>query len=276
VPVQTYVEEKPPAPLAELVSTVWIQHVPADSEPYLQRNIPNGSSEILCRLGQAPRVIGQRTMPSIDVLPPGTTVVGARVRPGATRTVFGVPGYELVDRSVDVAELESPGLDVLGEQLAGARSPDETADVLKRRLLAQCAVAPAIDPVVSETVRRLEGVGHGGLRAIRSELSLSERHFRRRVRQAVGLTPKVLERMLRFQRLLASTQSVVARGEDPTDAGVAALAAAAGYADESHLNRECRRLTGLSIGQYLAETCRDCGCGHDHGASFSRILGLSS
>ena len=93
------------------------------------------------------------------------------------------------------------------------------------------------------------------------------------LRDHPGVTPKVLERMLRFRRLLASLQLGLACGENLAGTRLAAPAAAGGYAGESHLNRECRRLIGLSIGTYLDEVNRMCGCGHDHGASIAHLRG---
>jgi AraC-like DNA-binding protein len=54
---------------------------------------------------------------------------------------------------------------------------------------------------------------------------------------ALGYGPKTLERILRFQRFraLAARRPYL---------GLAELAAVAGYADQSHLTRECRRLAG--------------------------------
>jgi AraC-like DNA-binding protein len=85
-------------------------------------------------------------------------------------------------------------------------------------------------------------------------------------------TPKALQWMLRFQGFLALAQHAIARGEAPTDDGLALLAAEAGYADQPHLNRECLRLTGLPPRAYLGEAEHTCACGHDHGASFTLLL----
>jgi hypothetical protein len=60
----------------------------------------------------------------------------------------------------------------------------------------------------------------------------------------------------------------MSHGRAPTEEGLGLLGAEAGYADQSHLTRECVRLTGLSPGAFLGETERHCGCGHDHAASF--------
>ena len=61
---------------------------------------------------------------------------------------------------------------------------------------------------------------------------------------AVGYGPKTLERVLRFRRFL----DLAAR--EPA-AGLAGLAAAAGYADQAHLTRECGRLAGAPPGRLV-------------------------
>jgi methylphosphotriester-DNA--protein-cysteine methyltransferase len=74
---------------------------------------------------------------------------------------------------------------------------------------------------------------------------LSERQLRRRFEHAVGYGPATLARVQRFQRFLAHAQRT------PT-APLARLAADAGYADQAHLARECRRLAGLPPRALLA------------------------
>jgi AraC-like DNA-binding protein len=72
---------------------------------------------------------------------------------------------------------------------------------------------------------------------------LSERELQRRFVRDVGYAPKTLQRVLRFQRFMG--QLHLPRVE------LAGAAAIAGYADQSHLSREARRLTGLSPRQLL-------------------------
>ena len=57
-----------------------------------------------------------------------------------------------------------------------------------------------------------------------------------------------------------------------TDGGLGLLAVRAGYADQSHLTRECVRLTGVPPRVLLAETRRSCARGHDHAASSTPVL----
>jgi AraC-like DNA-binding protein len=128
------------------------------------------------------------------------------------------------------------------------------------------------DPLVSEVVRRLMPWHERDITALTASLYISETQLRRRCRTAVGVAPKVLHRMLRFQGFLALVQQAIAQGRAPTDDGLALLALRAGYADQPHLTRECVRLTGLSPRVFLAQTQLACSCGHDHSASFAPLL----
>jgi AraC-like DNA-binding protein len=89
--------------------------------------------------------------------------------------------------------------------------------------------------------------------AVGDALGISERQLRRRFADAVGYGPKTLARVLRFQRFLA-----LAAGEDRAAAArggsgdLAGLAFAAGYADQAHLTRECRQLSGRTPAELLA------------------------
>jgi AraC-like DNA-binding protein len=266
---QSYVERPPIPALAGVVSSVWIQQVAPDAPPYTQRNIPSGAVELVCRVGSEPRIAGPLTAASVDVLAPGTTIVGLRFAPGAATSVLGLPPAELVDLAVDARDVWGAAA------LAAFADPDAApADLLVRIQLliaARLAEAAAPDPLIAEAVRRLrwatDEVG-----SLTSTLHISERQLRRRFQAATGLAPKPLHRMLRFQRFLSLAQHAIASGAAPAGDGLARLAAEAGYADQPHLNRECLRLTGASPGAFLGEAHEHCGCGHDHAASFLPVL----
>jgi AraC-like DNA-binding protein len=112
--------------------------------------------------------------------------------------------------------------------------------------------------------------------ALATHLALSPSQLRRRCLQAVGVSPKVLQRTLRFQGFLALAQSgAAASGRRGTD-GMAGLAVDVGYADQAHLSRECLRLTGLTPRQLLGDSLDCRACGHDHSAAFKPFLATRS
>jgi AraC-like DNA-binding protein len=74
---------------------------------------------------------------------------------------------------------------------------------------------------------------------------LSERQLERRFADHVGYGPKTLQRILRLQHVVRQLESHGTAGR------LAEVAASAGYADQSHLSRETRRLTGLTPRQLV-------------------------
>jgi AraC-like DNA-binding protein len=269
---QSHTERAPAPALAGLVSSVWVQQVSPASAPYTHRNVPNGSVELRCRLGSVPQVVGPLTRPLIEVLAPGTTVVGVRFHPGAAASVLGLPASELVDQAVSADDVWGRSAAALGERVADAPSVEAAQVVLEARLAARAADAASPDPLVVEAVRELRPWRTEDVGSLTSKLSVSERHLRRRCQSAVGLAPKALHRMLRFQGFLALMQLALSQGRAPAAEGLARLAAEAGYADQSHLTRECVRMTGVTPAAFIGQTQQTCGCGHDHSASFLPLL----
>jgi AraC-like DNA-binding protein len=269
---QAYIERPPVPALADLVSSVWIQQIAPDADPYTHRNIPHGGLELVCQVGSIPRVVGPLTRPLVAVLAPGTTVVGVRFHPGAAPSVLGLPASELLDLAVEADELWGRSAVALGERIDGAASPAEALAALQWHIVGRSGDAPGPDPLVWEAVRQLMPWRTADVGSLTSSLCISERQLRRRCQAAVGLAPKVLHRTLRFQGFLALAQEALARGRSLAGDGLALLAAEVGYADQPHLTRECLRLTGVTPRTFLRQTELSCGCGHDHAASFMPLL----
>ncbi|WP_216094420.1 DUF6597 domain-containing transcriptional factor [Jiangella alba] len=271
---QTYRERPPRRRLAGLLTTTWVQRVAPGSPAYVQRDIPSGAVELVCRVGAAPQLSGPLTGPRADVIPPGSTVVGLRFRPGAAAAVLGLPASELTDLRVGAADVWGTAAAAAGERLAAATTGEAAVEVLEELVTAAAARAGVTgpDPLIAEAVRRLMPWHAAEVRDVGTTLHVSERALRRHCLAAIGVGPKTLQRMLRFQGFLARTQSALADGRDPAGGGLARLAADAGYADQAHLTRECVRLTGATPRTFLRDTQEACGCGHDHAASYTPLL----
>lgn len=263
---QSYRERRPVSLLEHYVSCVWVQRVSPASDAYEHRSVPNGGVELSCLIGSEPRLTGPQTGPTVELLEPGAVVVGVRFRPGAAPPMLGVPASELVDVEAEADAVWGVSALVLGGRLAASASPEQAAAILEAELLARLSAAPAPDPVIGEVVRRLHPWCFGGVASLADSLDLSERQLRRLCRDAIGLAPKVLQRMLRFQGFLALAQA--------RDADLARLAIDAGYADQSHLSRESTRLAGRSPAALLREAERSCRGLHDHAASYAPLLHL--
>ena len=254
------------------MSSVLVQRVSPDAAPYHQRDVPNGSVELRMRLGEVPELTGPLTAPRAQVLAPGTTMIGVRFHPRVATPVLGMPASELVDLSVRADELWGRSAAALADVVAGAPSPEAALRLLEEHLARRLAAAPPPDPLVREATRRLMPWRAADVGEVTSALNVSERHLRRRFASEVGLAPKALHRILRFQGFLALAQQALAQGRSPAREGLAAMAAEAGYADQPHLTHECLRLTGLTPRAFLTAVEDHCGSGHDHSASFQPLL----
>ncbi|MCT2590332.1 helix-turn-helix transcriptional regulator [Streptomyces sp. N2-109] len=201
------------------------------------RVLPDGCMDLIWSDGFL--VAGPDTGPHVDAAAPGRSWTGLRFAPGTGPSVLGVPAHELRDRRVPLDALW-PGAQVrrLTERAAESADPAALLEQLASPLLRP---DPAHD-AVRETV--LRGVRQGSSVAeLAQAAGLSTRQLHRRALDAFGYGPKTLARVLRMRRAL-----VLARAGRPP----AEVALAAGYADQPHLAREIKALTGLPLTQLLA------------------------
>jgi AraC-like DNA-binding protein len=262
--IQSLHERLPPQALRPLVTCVWIQQVAPGSQPYLHQTAPNGSAELVWTIGSDPKVVGPQTGPTATLLAPGTMTIGVRLRPAAVQAVLGVPARELVDLEVDAQDVCGRWVVALHNRLQEVSAPQAAAAV-EAELSARYAATTTLDPIVVELVQRLLRTPDRNVRSLASSLYVSERQLRRRCEAAVGMPPKALQRIFRFQHVLAR----ITTNEAGPDLG--RLAYRLGYTDQSHLSRESLRLAGRPPGRLLHQSTRDCGCTHDHTASYRQF-----
>ncbi len=270
--MESYVERSPWPSLAGVIRTVWVQRT--GDTTYLQRHLPTGGVEIHFPIGGAPQLIGTLTAPLLELVPARTVMVGVRFLPGAPPPLPVVLN-DLVDQRIGLGDLWGSLADRLAEAMACAATPERALEILQAHLLQDYRRAGQhqhLDPLVREATDVLMPWHRVEIAAVADRLALSESQLRRRVLHAVGLSPKALQRTLRFQGFLALAQAgATASGRRGSD-GVAGLAVDVGYADQAHLNRECLRLTGVTPRQLLRGSVDRCACGHDHAASYKPFL----
>jgi AraC-like DNA-binding protein len=261
---QSYRERLPAAPLAGHVSCVWVLQVAAGGPAYEHRTVPNGCIELSYALGgDGVTVSGLQRGPAVSRLEAGTTVVGLRFRPGASPWILGATPTELVDLDVSIDDLWGREASMLEERLADAQSPSDAVRLLQDELARRSSETAGTDPLVTAAIARLEPWRRSDLATWAADLFISPRQLRRRFVAALGYGPKTFQRIRRFQGFLALSQS--------EHGDLARLALDAGYADQAHLTRECRQLTGLTPARFLQETHESCGPTHDHDVSYAGL-----
>lgn len=169
--------------------------------------------------------------------------------PARAHAILGLPMHELGNTMVDLAAVLGRDGALLPERLAEAPTWRARFEILAAFLERRLADGPAPDPGVERALRWLAASG-GDVRIgeLADRLGWTRRHLARRFREQVGLSPKTVARVLRFERMT----DLLADGAPPT----AGLAAAAGYADQAHLCREIREFARCTPGEYAASLRR--------------------
>ena len=160
------------------------------------------------------------------------TVAGAR-------RLFGVPAAELADTCLDLDSVIGAAGAQLLERVASAH---HGRLVLVQRLLADrladSGEAPLGCPEIDWAWRRLvDGGGGVPVARLAAEVGWSGSHLAARFRRELGMGPKTAARVIRFER----SHRMVQNGR-----ALAEVAAACGYADQSHLNRDWAQFAGTA------------------------------
>ncbi|MGW4466415.1 helix-turn-helix domain-containing protein [Micromonospora sp. NPDC004704] len=195
------------------------------------RVLPDGCMDLIWSERHGLLVAGPDTTAHVGTAT-GERYVGLRFPPGTGPAVFGLPAYELRDQRVPLTALWSDSRTrELDERVAYADRPER---LLESVAAARLGDGGGPDPIARTVVARLDaGDDVAGTAA---DLGLGPRQLHRRSRALFGYGPKTLARILRMQRAVALLRAGVPAAD---------TAVRTGYADQPHLSREIRALTGV-------------------------------
>jgi len=151
-----------------------------------------------------------------------------------------VPLSTLTDRAVGLDQLwGSAAARRVWQQLADTSGCAARAATISRELLTRRAsVEP--DRATASAVGDLVGTsGRARIDRVAARAGLTTRHLQRRFADRVGVSPKVLARILRFQRTLLERAPA-----DRSHADWVRVAVECGYADQSHLIHDYNAFAG--------------------------------
>ncbi|MYY07614.1 helix-turn-helix domain-containing protein [Streptomyces sp. SID4919] len=219
-------------------AVVWSRDVPPGAGGRRTPVLPDGCMDLLWTEGRL-FVAGPDTRAHHGGGGDVSRVVGVRFAPGTAPAVLGTPARVLRDRRVDLTELwPRPLVRALIGRVDAADDPVRELEAVAGEGWSRSA---GTDPLVGRIV--------AGLRAGRSVAAVADgagigaRALHRLSLDVFGYGPKTLARVLRFQRALDLAR---------TGAPLAEVAVRCGYADQPHLAREARALTGTPLTGLLA------------------------
>jgi AraC-like DNA-binding protein len=252
----------PPAPALRGLVRSYTGYQERSARRLSRTEVPSGEVSLIISFGPSitvsgPAGAGPRVLTSFVAPLHGSRAITAyegdqhgiqvSFTPPGARMALGVPLGELTDV---VTELD----DVLGataarrlvERLWEARSWEARFALLDAVLVRRLLAAPRPHPALVGAWWRLAATqGRLPVASLAQEAGWSRRHLATRFRTEIGLPPKALARILRFQ--LAAE-----RLRDDARADLARLSLECGYYDQSHLNRDFRAFAGLSPTAFAA------------------------
>lgn len=169
---------------------------------------------------------------------------------GAYR-LLGLPMHEIANRTLDLLDLlGADGADLI-DRLRNAADWHRRFDIFDAFLLGRLSDAATVDGDIAWALHQLQR-RHGQLAigSLAEELSLSRKRLIARFHDQIGLPPKTVGRIYRFNRMLAQLQRPAPKGRNRPS--LAELADACGYYDQAHFNRDFRDFAGCAPGDYLA------------------------
>lgn len=200
------------------------------------------------RSGRFGAVAGGLTSRSVAIRHDGN-LHGIRLAltPLGARAIFGMPSAALAHDLVHLDDvLGRPGAELVARTRGAGTWPERfvTLDAVLARVARRWSVSAQsghpIRPEVKEAWRRL--VVHSGrvrIGSLASDLGWSRRNLGDRFREEIGLTPKEVARILRFEHA-----HELATATNPQS--WAGVSASVGYADQAHLVRDWREFTGCA------------------------------
>jgi AraC-like DNA-binding protein len=166
--------------------------------------------------------------------------------PLAARMIFRTPMRALAREVVTLEDILGPEGRRLEERLRDAASWGARFMLIERALAARLAAAAPPPADVDWAWRRLLCTrGQIRVAELAAELGCSRKHLAARFAEHVGLPPKLFARMLRFRH---ASDRLAAR----EDTNLAELAAACGYYDQAHLDRDFREFADTTPTTYLS------------------------
>lgn len=196
-------------------------------------------------------VIGPHRVPVVSRNPGAVDALMVALTPMAVEALTGVAMADLVDRVLPFEQVFDTHWQAMAQAVFEA--PDDASRIrLVEDFLEPRWLRVRVQSIPRATRYRF-WAENLALRAAQSGVGSSLRQVERRIKRWTGQPPRDLRRMLRAEESFYRCVAAYQQGE--VDWATAALDS--GYADQAHLCREVRRITGLSPAALLDAVERD-------------------
>lgn len=264
----------PRPPLDRYIECLWSVDLTMTSER--ERILPTGTVEWIINFGSPFHLIdrddptrytvsreswlvGLHTQYLINEPVAESNLIGVRFKPGGTFPFFRFPAHEIHNQVIEIDALmwhSGHTMRHLREQLYALPDSNARFAHLERWLLNRLSdsrkLADGTIYAASREIARLHG--EVSIKGLGDSIGISQKHLAHQFKQIVGVAPKTLARLYRFQHVL----KVI----DPAKpVNWADIAMSCGYYDQAHFNHDFAAFTGFRPTEYV--TLRQVGYGDD-------------
>lgn len=170
-------------------------------------------------------------------------IFSVRFKPDGLRAFLRIGVDELRENVVSVHDLWGSNGVNLEERMVEARSSLERIKIIEEFLI--CHLQHRSDQSIHHCVQAIMASGHyKSIEMLSRDVNLSRRQLERKFIFAVGLSPKLLTRIVRFQNTLQSIE------RDPLTS-LTGIAYSGGFFDQSHFIKDFKEFTGFNPKQYF-------------------------
>ncbi|MFI7612305.1 helix-turn-helix domain-containing protein [Nonomuraea terrae] len=217
------------------------ERAPADPS----RMLPlNAATLIIDFTGMGPIVTGPRATATFSAHTPWRHGVAVGLTPAGMSALTGTPLREVAGTTVRLEHLLGNRAEELTGRLIASASWADRFRLLEERLTAWLRPDAGPDGLIMHAWRRLqEPAGPPTIGSLAGELGVSRRYVELGFRRVVGLSPKTVARIARFERTVDTWRRPSATLHE---------AVACGYADQPHLTREIRAMAQMTPKQLFA------------------------
>lgn len=263
-----YLERTPGPVLRPFEKTLWYARVAAPQHAR-ERVLPWGRAQVIlnlardylmdCPEGEPARrtapslVVGPRSVYEIVDTADMADLIGIVFEPAGFPAFGGDAAHLFSNQSIDLEQVWGGAARSLRAELRSvAQSPAERLKMLEmwleERFGGRLDCSPA-HPAVQFTLRSFEEHPEWGLAEIARRTGWSQRRVATLFREQVGLSPKVWQRVHRFQRVLRRVHA-------GTELCLSQLAQECGFYDQAHFANEFRAFSGIKVSTYAEERTR--------------------
>jgi AraC-like DNA-binding protein len=180
----------------------------------------------------------------------GLSIIIAVLQPAGASLLTGIPARHLKENIIDAADLLGNEADTLQQKLRTASSVTQKCRLLDSYFIKLIAKRRHPDQwLLGASLQYIHaGKGLHSIAQLVKYTGYTERHLDRHFSEWVGLSPKAYSNIVQLHCFLKLLKA------GPGANGYTPLAYEAGYADQSHLIKSFKKITGITPSTYIKKT----------------------